>query len=326
MLCLAGCGSGDGTGPTSDEPITVTPPPAGAHEARFNGCNVDAHDPRIPMRSLSHWLSSHQLAAFFVLTFLISWAVFIPAQLLWGEPGEVHALSLVGGFGPFVSAIIVTSAAGKGSLLRWLRRIFAWRIGLIWLVAGWVLMPVGVGLLDQGLYLSLGGEAVSGETTLLGYIIVVPIAALFLGGNEEPGWRGFALPAMLERQHPAVASVLLGMIWSAWHLPLLALPSDSSTAPHIVSFSVSVVGLSIIMTWLYSKSKMSVIPVMLFHQGTNLIENLFERPTDVLPGGEDWQIIRGIVYWTMALGLLLWTKGRLGFSTSEARHLSNPSS
>jgi hypothetical protein len=57
---------------------------------------------------------------------------------------------------------------------------------------------------------------------------------------------------------------------------------------------------------------MSVIPAMLFHQATNNVSEVFSMPTDLIQGVDDWQIIRGSVYWAFALILLAATRGRLG--------------
>src|SRR5215204_5322789 len=45
---------------------------------------------------------------------------------------------------------------------------------------------------------------------------------IFLGGalGEEPGWRGFALPRLQSLHGPLVGSLILGVLWSLWHLPL----------------------------------------------------------------------------------------------------------
>ena len=56
------------------------------------------------------------------------------------------------------------------------------------------------------------------------------ILSLLGGGQEEPGWRGFALQRMLERWGPVEASVRLGVIWAVWHLPLFVLVSDYDNA------------------------------------------------------------------------------------------------
>jgi hypothetical protein len=61
-----------------------------------------------------------------------------------------------------------------------------------------------------------------------------------------------------------------------------------------------------------------VIPAMLLHQGTNHVGNYFRQPSDVLPGGDDWQMPRGVVYWIVAVAVLAWTKGRLGVSRPAA--------
>ena len=43
------------------------------------------------------------------------------------------------------------------------------------------------------------------------------------GGQEEPGWRGFALDRLVARHSPIRATLLLGVVWGLWHLPLCGL-------------------------------------------------------------------------------------------------------
>ena len=268
--------------------------------------------------SQAPWLMRHRLGAFFFLTFLISWGIWIPVQLFLAQHGKIHPLTFVGAYGPFLAAMLVLYAGGKGTGMRdWLRRTFRFRVGATWYLVGF-LLPVFIGLVQYGLYLMLGGKPGPSRPSWFLYLINVPITALFAGGNEEPGWRGFALPAMLERQQPVVASVLLGVVWTIWHLPLYFSSGWSGASHSLAWVLLSVIGLSIIMTWLYLRSKGSVIPAMLLHQGTNHIGNYFRQTTDVLPGVDDWQILRGAVYWIVAVAVLVWTKGRLGGSRPAA--------
>jgi membrane protease YdiL (CAAX protease family) len=124
------------------------------------------------------------------------------------------------------------------------------------------------------------------------------------------------LPKLLKHLNPIAASLVLGVPWAAWHLPMYLLSGWGGSDAPIEWFLIYVGGLSIITTWLYYKSSMSVIPLMLFHQGTNYISNYFPMPTDVLPGLTDWVVLRAIAYWTTATVLLVVTKGRLGHSAT----------
>ena len=77
--------------------------------------------------------------------------------------------------------------------------------------------------------------------------------------GEEPGWRGFALPRMLERQGALAASLLLGVLWSAWHLPL-GLVGDLT-----LYGSINAVLAAVVFTWLWQNTGGSVLLAILMH-------------------------------------------------------------
>ena len=108
-----------------------------------------------------------------------------------------------------------------------------------------------------------------------------------------------------------------------WHIPFTFSTGGKNIDYHWFAwFIINTTGLSIIMTWLYFKSSMSVIPVMLFHQGTNHVWHYFPMPSDVISGLPDWIVLKTIVYWTIAIILVIVTKGSLG--SSVERHNIKP--
>ena len=266
------------------------------------------------MTILRDLIKKHQLISFLLITFGISWGIWIPVMAFLAN-GEWHPLFYIGVFGPFISAIIVTLAAqGNEGLKGWLKTTFRFRISIICYVLAWFIMPIAIGFAQHALYLLLGGSPdFSDIPPLWAYPLWVPIAALVAGGNEEPGWRGFVLPRILTFANPLAGSLLLGIIWAAWHAPLFFSASWGTSESPFYMFLFSVLGLSVIMTWLYYRSRMSVIPVMLFHQATNIIGSYFPTPTALFPGWDDWQILRGGIYWLIAIILIITTRGRLGY-------------
>jgi membrane protease YdiL (CAAX protease family) len=159
-----------------------------------------------------------QIILFFVLTFLISWSFMIP----WAkgpQPRDTFPLGCAG-FGPLLAAVIVIwISKGRTELRRWLGKIFRLRIPVILYLAGAFFLPFVIGGLQYGLYRVLGGEP-DFSTANSWDLYVANLAVIFLlyGGNEEPGWRGFALPALLERFHPLLATIVLGVIVMVLHL------------------------------------------------------------------------------------------------------------
>jgi len=248
-----------------------------------------------------------------IFAFAFSWCLWIPDIISRG--GKVSLLIYAGGFGPFLSAVFVIWIVEKKlGLYQWFHRTFRLRINILWYLLGALFLPTGVVLLQFGLYLLWGGQPdFSNALPWWLYLLNLPIVMLFAGGNEEPGWRGFALPKLLIKRNPVTASLILGIIWTIWHVPLFFLAEWGGAETPFVWFLANVVGLSFIMTWLYHRSSRSVFPVMLFHQATNIIWNYFPMPDDVLSGMDDFIVLKTIVYWTIAIVLIIATKGRLGY-------------
>jgi len=265
-------------------------------------------------RSKTYQYKPLQIVLYFVLTFLISWSFMIP----WakGAGGEGSLALPCAGYGPFLAAVIVIwISRGRTGLRRWLGRAFRLRIPIILYLAGAFVLPLIVGGLQYGLYLVLGGEP-DFSTANPWNLFVANLAVVFLlyGGNEEPGWRGFALPALLERFHPLLASLVLGVIHSAWHLPMI-----SAYDTTFGWFLFNGIPLTVIFNWFYLKSRGSVIPVMLLHAGTNAIGNYIPTPMVVLGGYGTEMFLRGSVYWVMAIVLVIMSRGRLGVDSTNIR-------
>jgi membrane protease YdiL (CAAX protease family) len=255
-----------------------------------------------------------QIILYFVLTFLITWSFLIP----WARgsrSGDSLALPCAG-YGPFLAAVIVIwISKGRTGLRHWLAKIFRLRIPVILYLAGAFVLPLLVGGLEYGLYRVLGGEP-DFSTANPWNLYVANLAVVFLlyGGFEEPGWRGFALPALLERLHPTLAALMLGTIHAVWHLPLM-----SHYGTTIGWFLFNAIPMTIIFNWFYLKSRGSVIPVMLLHAGTNVIGNFIPIPGVVLGGFGTEMFLRGSVYWVMAIVIVILTKGRLGADSNNTQ-------
>ncbi len=87
--------------------------------------------------------------------------------------------------------------------------------------------------------------------------------------GEEFGWRGFALPRLLQRFNPIVASLILGLIWGVWHLPAFLIPELPQSHFNFAAFLASTVALTIVITWLWLKSKGSLLVAIAAHLMTD---------------------------------------------------------
>jgi membrane protease YdiL (CAAX protease family) len=91
---------------------------------------------------------------------------------------------------------------------------------------------------------------------------------LFIGLGEEPGWRGFALPALQKKHSPLIASLILAPIWAGWHLPLWGHEFPLAIVP---AFIVGLFGATMVQTWLFNCTRGSILVQMLFHATVNTV-------------------------------------------------------
>ena len=254
------------------------------------------------------------LVLYFVLTFVITWGILIPTLSLVPEDRQLLWI-IFSAFGPFLAAVItIWTGKGRTALHQWLHQVFRQRIPVILYLAGAFFLPFVIGVLHYGLYGFLGGEP-DFSKALPWYLYPVNLlfVTLLTGGNEEPGWRGFALPALLERFHPMLAALILGTIHAAWHLPFL-----SQYGTTFGWYLFNLIPLTVVLNWFYLKSRKSVVPVMLLHASTNVIGNLIPTPMVVLGGLGTYMVLRGLVYWAMAIVIVVLTRGRLGYQSTGA--------
>ena len=242
----------------------------------------------------TNWIRSHELGAFLLLTFAISWSlnglvIVLGMEMSWTR-------WLLSGFlsttGPAIAAVVVVSASDR-SLRAWARGIVKWRVHPTWYAAA-VGIPAVIALGSAGAASLLGApidfDAFSPELLVLVFGIV--LGTLVGGGQEEIGWRGFAQPELQQRYSAVVAAVVVGVVWGAWHLPLFFDP----LAPHSawplasqVTYFFGIVGFSILLAWVYNGTGGSILLAMLMHGANNALGGALV-PLDV-----DLVLVDGVV-------------------------------
>lgn len=210
---------------------------------------------------------------------------------MFGEGWEedlVTLVMLIGVLGPMAAAIIV-SRITKTSGLFW-QSTLKWRVSLRWHLAalGIPLIVLGVILSVYHLFGVADTPASALHTVEAEAWYWYPVVLLFMvfvgGGLEEPGWRGFAQARMLARFTPFTASVILGVVWTYWHAPLLFVPGSSQQGIELGWYTAGVTALAVIMTWLFIKSGGSALLAIVFHGGVNAM-NEWIPPFDLPVGG-----------------------------------------
>lgn len=252
------------------------------------------------------------LGWFFGLTFVLTWTCFILAGT-WlagasdGSSAAVARLLLlfVGIFAPSIIALALTARdGGQAGVMTLLGRLFEWRVPPRWYVfaAGYVL---AIELTTAGLYRVITGEWPRFGAEPLYVLLAGTLLSLMTLGQagEELGWRGYAMPRLAARFGAARASLLLGAIWAAWHLPLFYIPGADTTGQSFPFYLLQVLALSVAMTWLYTHTGGSLLLAMLMHAAIN-------NTKDIVPhvgseGTDPWRFNPSLLSWLTLV--TLWT-------------------
>lgn len=218
----------------------------------------------------SNWVRRYPLPTFFVLAYALSWMIEIPLALqARGIVQEVFPFSLhyLAGYGPLLSALIVTGSTGGSEGLRELwERITRWRVKPgWWLVA---VSPLGIYLLVGAALWALQGQKMDlptmGQVDYLPSLglAAIPLWILTFGIGEETGWRGFALPRLQNRRSALSATLLLWVFWALWHLPMFFYTYDATIIPGML---IGLLAGAITFTWLYNSTGGSVLMTAIWH-------------------------------------------------------------
>jgi membrane protease YdiL (CAAX protease family) len=232
---------------------------------------------------------------FVALAFTISWLFFGLSMLT-----SIGAFFFIGGLGPAIAGAVV--AWQTGTLSQWWSRVTRWRVSpWFYLFAfGFPVLLYGstnlvMLVLGQQPDWSLAGERVPAY-------VATWVAAFFMGGLEEPGWRGFAQPTLQQRMSPVVATLVVGVVWGLWHLPVQPLAI------------VVTVPLSFLYTWLLNRTGSALLCVLLHASITPAQDHLSLVP--------DALVVDAVVLATLVLAaaaLVVGTSGRLGLPAAGER-------
>src|SRR6266545_4814539 len=272
---------------------------------------------------LSSLVQHYPLASFFVLAYLISWALWLPLVVAGdGSPtGLAFVPLLLGSLVPSAVAIVLVAVLhGKGGVRTVLRRLLIWRVGLGWWAA--IVLLSMLALAAVGVSVLLGGDAPDVTGTVPGAIFLF-LFSIFPGsaGGEELGWRGFALPHLQAGRSALGASVVLGLAWGMWHLPLYLLGSDLRPLSLFAPWVLLTVASSVILTWMYNGTGGSLLIIVLFHAASNLPLTVFLEPLDD-------QIAQPfliyVVLMVLAASVVVAATGQATLSRTRAKQVAGP--
>ncbi|MFF0817102.1 CPBP family intramembrane glutamic endopeptidase [Rhodococcus sp. NPDC003318] len=291
----------------------------------------DVADPHRQRRGLGGVIARHPVVSYFVLAYGISWLVW--SQFILSADGsgwfQFHATWSfmvtvgLGTFGPAIAAVtIVCIAEGEDALLPFLKRIVLWRVGFGWWAFALLSFPITatIGcLLTPGV---VGTFTTAGlGRSLTDYLPFFLYPALLVGGplGEEVGWRGFALPRLQQRFTPALATIVLGVLWTCWHAPIWFSNNWSVlNVQNLLCYTAFLVLAAFQYTWAHNNTRGSILVAVVLHASMDAFPNVVLFP--MFPGlGEVTSFGVQKLYLALIVGFGLFalvvtigTRGRLG--------------
>lgn len=219
---------------------------------------------------------SQSLTRFFVITFVFSWLFWLPLVLaslgVIELPIPNSVWVIVGAHGPlFASVFLTQKESGWKAVGQLIRSGFNIRMAWKWWL---VILLIPVVLNGLAVWLNVRLNGYQPDLSLLSQPVVILLTFLvmfFLGGSfqEEFGWRGYALPRLLEGQNPLNSSLFLGFIWGVWHLPLFHIIGTGQSFMPFGVFLLLAMAFSVLFTWFYLKTDRNLFSALLFHTAIN---------------------------------------------------------
>ena len=218
---------------------------------------------------------------FFVLAYLFTWMFWIPAVFLPENIGIIFML--IGLIAPAVISTIFVLASDSEALkqdlknkvfgfykVKWQNVILAIIVFAMIIVASILLSLLFGQSIEQFAFtkdFSFTGVGIAGA------FITILVASII----EEVGWKGYCEDSIGDYMNWFWESMIFGVLWSLWHLPLLFIPGTYQAGLmvnplYVVNFFISGVPMGFIITWVYLVSDRSILACMVFHLFVNFMQ------------------------------------------------------
>lgn len=218
---------------------------------------------------------------FFALVYLFTWLFWIPAIFLPETIGA--ALMVVGLIAPAVVSTLFVLLSGSDVLKKDLRNKIVGFYKVNWLnvflaVLVFALVVAASILLSLAFGQSIDQFSLTEDFSFTGVGVGSALLTILLASIiEEVGWKGYCEDSIGNYMSWFWESMVFGVLWSLWHLPLIFIPGTYQAGLmvnplHVVNFFVSGIPLGFIITWVYLASDRSILACMVFHLFVNFMQ------------------------------------------------------
>ena len=243
------------------------------------------------------------VAIYFFLTFMVSWSAALGVALPRLLRGE--ALPKLTGIlmfpamllGPSLCGIAMTwRTEGRDGVRDLFGRMLRWRLHANWYLLLF-LPPVLVLIVLNGLR-RFASPDYAPNLFLVGILFGVPAGLL-----EEIGWTGFAFPQLWLRRSALASGIVLGLLWSLWHLPVIdflgtASPHGAYWLRYFLAFAAAMTAMRVIICWAYANTGSLLLAQCLHISSTGSLV-IFSPPRANAGQEAFWYVIYAMALWTM---------------------------
>jgi len=277
---------------------------------------------------MKDFLKRHSLVVGLALMFLYTWTIDLSnSDVLPFKVPFFVAVTLGWGF-IIVSVCMTWLTLGRDALVVLLKRYLIWRVDWKWWAVALLLSPA---LQFASVLLTSWLTRVPADFShpMIRYVVPLdaPLLALLVPwiffeiftNGEEMGWRGYVLPRLQVKYNALVSSLILGVIWSAWHLPKF-FGTGRNVHQSLFWYTLFCLAASVLYTWLYNNTRCSLLLVTLFHAMQNTA-GMFLPVQFAVPGGIERNIM--IVLYVIAAVVVTFVAGIKNLSRTEGLLVQN---